>query len=539
MNRDEEPLTSPTDPDNRTGSDQILSFLLTADEQVDAMQGGRYVAPIVVDGHMLGSIAIESPSGGSLPALSHDNLMTIGSKLGLPEAQLEQLVGTIDQHTSANHAAGVQFLYLLAASINRLCGKDYELARRAEELSTLYKLSTMLAGFRSVESMLDAAVETIATVIKVKAASIRLLDNANRQLSPCAVYGLSDAYINKGPIVVDRSDLFTRSLGGEVITVDDVCSDPRVLYPDYAKTEGLVSMMVTGLISRNKPIGTIQLFTDHPRRFTRHEIDLLRAASQLLAAAIVNARLDKARRDAERVQRQVRLAADVQKRMLPATLPELSPFDVAARYVPSTELGGDFYDFIHLESNLGLCIGDVVGKGIAASLLMASVRASLRAYAQDVYDLDEVISRVNVALTRDTLDNEFATLFYGVLDPETKRLTFCNAGHEAPLLLRAGKFVPLETGGMIVGIDAEQQYEKGIIDLCEDDLLLFYTDGLCDALNFQQNRFGRDRIMQAMRDVATGTTAYDAMSHILWEMRRFAGLNERADDTTLVALRVK
>jgi len=107
----------------------------------------------------------------------------------------------------------------------------------------------------------------------------------------------------------------------------------------------------------------------------------------------------------------VRLAADVQRRMLPESQLHVQPFDVAARCVPSMELGDDFYDLIELRSSLGMVIGNVSGKGMAAAILMASVRASLRAYAQDVYDLDEIIARVNTALTQDTPDNKFVPLW--------------------------------------------------------------------------------------------------------------------------------
>jgi sigma-B regulation protein RsbU (phosphoserine phosphatase) len=223
--------------------------------------------------------------------------------------------------------------------------------------------------------------------------------------------------------------------------------------------------------------------------------------------------------------------------MLPADVPVRPPFDIAARYVPSFELGGDFYDFIELEGHVGVAVGDVVGKGVAASLFMASVRASLRAYADDVYDLDEVISRVNVALCRDTLDNEFATLYYGVLDPATNRLTYCNAGHEPPLLMRKGEFIPLDIGGMILGVDELQRYDKSLIDLQPGDLLVMYTDGLIDAFNDRGEKFGRERLRRAMRDAA-GKSARDALHHILWEMRRFVGLQRSNDDTTLVVVRV-
>jgi phosphoserine phosphatase RsbU/P len=210
---------------------------------------------------------------------------------------------------------------------------------------------------------------------------------------------------------------------------------------------------------------------------------------------------------------------------------------VAARYVPSFELGGDFYDFINLDGHLGVAVCDVSGKGIAASLLMASVRASLRAYAQDVYDIDEIVARVNIALVRDTLTNEFATLFYGVLDPQTRRLTYCNAGHEPPLLLRDGQITRLEVGGTVVGIDPEQEYDKGVVYLQFGDTLLLYTDGLTDAQNFNGEKFGRERINKALRETAK-STAQEAVNHILWEMRRFVGLRSSIDDTTLVVIKV-
>ena len=168
---------------------------------------------------------------------------------------------------------------------------------------------------------------------------------------------------------------------------------------------------------------------------------------------------------------------------------------------------------------------------------MASVRASLRAYAQDVFDIDEIISRVNVALTRDTLDKEFATVFYGVLDPQAMRMTYCNAGHEPPLVLRRGEIFALDIGGMILGIDEEQKYEKGVLQFEPGDLLVMYTDGLSEAFNFEQQQFGRERVKQAMRDVANAT-AHDAMNHILWQMRRFVGLNRSLDDTTIIVVKV-
>lgn len=538
LDADGQAVTQPTDATRRIKSDRVLDFLLADDIPTDDNSNGAYVAPIVVEGQVLGSITVAAPKPDA-PLPTRSQLEKLATSVGVPADQVGDLIQCAERECGPSKAASLQFLYLLANSIARLCYGDYQLRRRVDELAALYKLSTVLAGHRNLQHVLDTAVQAAAEVMKVKAVSIRLLDDGGRSLIPRATYGLSPQYLHKGPIIAEKSVIFRRSLAGEVVVVEDVTTDTRILYPQYARDEGLVSMLCTGMLYQGRPIGTIQVFTGEPRRFSRFDINLLRAISQLLSTAIQNAKLDGMRRDAERVQRQVRLAADVQKRMLPGDVPHINGFDIAARYVPSAELGGDFYDFINLNGNLGVALGDVVGKGVAASLLMASVRASLRAYAQDLYDIDEIIRRVNVSLSRDTLDNEFATLFYGVIDPANKRLTYCNAGHEAPLLLRNGKFEKLEVGGMIVGIDGQQQYEKAILHLKPGDMLLLYTDGLCDAQNFDKQRFGRQRIQDAMLAAREASSAHDALSHVLWEMRRYTGLNERIDDTTLVMIRVK
>lgn len=500
-------LTDPTDAQVRAMSDELLEQLLAG----EAMAEGRFVAPIVVEGQEIGSITVESPTDAS---------------------------GNADSDADApNPAAAVQFLYLLANSIARLCFDEYHTRQRVQELSVLYRVSTAISVHRNLQVVLDTAAEAVAEVMQVKAVSIRLFQAANDELVPRAVFNLSDTYLNKGTIRREDSPMFQEALAGEVVYIADMGHDSRVLFPGDAAREGLVSMLCTGMRFQGRPIGTIQLFSGELRRFTDFEVQLLQAISQLLAAAIENTRLDQQRAESQRVMRQLQLGADVQKRLLPSSMPKIPPFELAARYVPSFELGGDFYDFINLDGNLGIGIGDVVGKGVGASLLMASVRASLRAYAQDVYDLDEVISRVNVALCRDTLDNEFATLWYGVLDPRTLRLTYCNAGHEPPLLLREGRIYRLDVGGMIVGVDRSQHYHKGLWDLQPGDLILLYTDGLTEAMDGEQRKFGRKRIDKALLEAADKPPA-QIIQHILAEMRHFTGMRRSIDDTSLVVLKV-
>jgi sigma-B regulation protein RsbU (phosphoserine phosphatase) len=338
-------------------------------------------------------------------------------------------------------------------------------------------------------------------------------------------------------------------LAGEIIGVEDITTDPRITDHERAAHEGLRAMLSTGLIDRGTPVGVIRLFSHTPRAFTEQEGELLRVIGEHLASGITTSRLRRLRTEDERIQRQVRLAADVQRRMLPRHLPRMKPFDIAAHYAPSFELGGDFYDFIELGGHLGILIGDVVGKGVAAALLMSSVRSSIRAHAQDLYHIDEVLSRTNKALAEDTLDNEFATVWYGVVDPQSLRLTYCGAGHDWPLLIRMPRDRSVEdkdvqrltADGMALGIDPNQKYPKGMFQMEHGDVLVAYTDGLHDATNFDGKRFGGTRLRKTLVDLLAAephATASRIVDCVIAQVRQHTGMNRRIDDITVVVMRV-
>jgi sigma-B regulation protein RsbU (phosphoserine phosphatase) len=292
-----------------------------------------------------------------------------------------------------------------------------------------------------------------------------------------------------------------------------------------------------GLRYKGQGIGVLRIYTEKEQEFTKLRINLLKAVAAQAAAAIENARLLTETLEAEALEKQVRMAADVQQRMIPQTPPHIPGLDLAAVYVPCFELGGDLYDFIPLPyDNVGLVIADVSGKGVPASLIMASVRAALRAQVDNVYYLYEVVRRLNVMLFRDTKPTEFVTLFYGVLDASNRRLTYCNAGHPHGLILRDGEIVELKSDNMVLGVDPDEQYVQSFTDLKPNDILLLYTDGLADAMNFNQQTFGRQRIIEAFKK--GGPTAEAVAQNILWDLRRFVGLNKRTDDVTMIVARM-
>ncbi len=497
----------------------------------------RFDVPIIVQGQRLGALVLTGHEMTEACDLQRAEARVLAERFAIPEEHSEEFINAVQRIGAGRQSEAVRFLYLLADALAEVCRQEIALRHRVEEMSTLYRISTLLAGQRDLNSVLEAVARSAAEVLNARAASIRLMDESGRELLPVAVHNLSDQYLGKGPILLEKSIIDQQAFDGDVVYVEDMVSDPRTLYPDDARREGLASILCAGMIYRGRRIGVIRVYTETPRQFNDFEKHLLNAIAQVAGAAIENVRLEDERREAQRVQRQVQLAVDVQRRLIPDQPPVIAPFDVAGRYEPCFELGGDFYDYIGFEDTLGIVVGDVVGKGVAASLLMATVRAALRAHAEDTYDLDEILSKTNSGLSRDTRDEEFATIFYGTLDARTLRLTYCSAGHDPALLLRNGQFIELSEGGTVLGIDPRSEYEKGLLDLVPGDVLFLYTDGVPDARNFNGEKFGRERLRNAII-AAADQTARVIVNHVLWEVRRFVGLQQAVDDMTLVAARV-
>jgi sigma-B regulation protein RsbU (phosphoserine phosphatase) len=516
-------------------ADLILNHLI---DPLAASYKGPVMFPIVADGQRVGSVAFD-PRRLPLPLHVYRQKLAkyIASK-GVSKAQdVASIMRAAERVFAPNAGTAASAAIQMANQLSRLCEQEIALRERIEELGTLGHMTTLLAGERDLKHRLNAAVRSAVAVLNVKAACIRILEEATNTLRVAAAYNLSRDYMTQALVTTEANTITNAAFAGETVFIDDLSTDDRVVFQTQAVEEGLVSSMVVGMIYRNKPLGTFHVFTGERHMFSRSATKLFTSIAKLTASAIENSRRDAEGAENQRVQRQLKLATDVQRRMLPRVNPAIPGFEVDARYVPSFEIGGDFYDFINLGPNLGIAMGDVSGKGIAAGLLMAGARASLRAYAQDHYDIDQVMSRVNRSLVNDTHLSEFVTVFFGVLDPSARLLTYCNAGHEPPLLLRNGQITKLEEGGMVVGIDPEQVYKRGVMQLRPGDLLLFYTDGLPDAQNFDRKRFGKDRVVEALHE-CDKLGAKAAVNHILWQMRRFVGMNHPTDDTTIVVIRV-
>lgn len=243
----------------------------------------------------------------------------------------------------------------------------------------------------------------------------------------------------------------------------------------------------------------------------------------------------------ERLNRELEIAQEVQEHLFPQRLPSVPGLDYCGRCRPAREVGGDYYDFLELpEGRLGIAIGDVSGKGIGAALMMASLEASLRAHASVGHDLAELMKRVNTLVREASSANRYATLFYAEYDPRSRQLSYVNAGHNPPVILRKSaakcEVLRLETGGPVIGI-LQQGYEKESCPLEPGDLVVLFTDGISESMNASDEEWGEDRLIEFGK-TCIGLPAFEAMKRILASAEAFAAGASQHDDMTLVVLRV-
>ncbi len=503
---------------------------------------------IIVRGDGERAYAVQTPGGETLSPAS--------SLLSAPLTVAGAVIGSITvamagDHIDPEHHHDIEeFINSLAATVAEICEGQNQLRRRVDELGVLYRLSSMLVGATTVDAVLKSALESAASMLQADAGSIRILDVERGVLQLRASVGLSTAYLGAaGALSVDR-ECDCDALSGSVIVINDIRDRDDLQHADALVAEGLTGLASVGLCFRGETLGLMRLYSREPLALGDAERDILQSIAQQIAAAIANARLLEAEADSRRVRRQLELASDVQRRMLPTRLPKVEQLDIAARYDSCFELGGDFYDVFCHEGSVAMTLGDVVGKGLPAALLMSSVRATIRAHTHSVGDVDEVMALTNQALCRDTLMNEFATVFLGVVDPSTLQLGYCNAGHEPPIVVRVPEhrapttadIDELPIGGMVLGVDPSQRYQLGMYDLEPGDVLLIHSDGLPDAMNFDDEKFGKRRVRRALLDILSldpNATADRIANHILWECRRFTGLARQTDDMTILVARVR
>jgi len=297
--------------------------------------------------------------------------------------------------------------------------------------------------------------------------------------------------------------------------------------------------LVVPLISQGELIGLLNLGPRLSEQdYSGEDRRLLENLATQVAPAVRVAQLVRQQeaeaRNRERVEQQLRVAQVIQQNFLPKEPPDLPGWKLAAYYQPAWEVGGDFYDFLHLsDGRLGLVIGDVTDKGVPAALVMAATRSIIRAAAQRLESPGDVLARVNDLLCPDIPPKMFATCMFAVLDPRSGRLEYANAGHNLPYLRTRSGVHELRATGMPLGLMPGMTYEVQEVTLAEGDSVLFHSDGLVEAHSPEKEMYGFPRLMEAVARFEAETMIED----LLRDLRGFSGRqSQQEDDVTLMTL---
>ena len=323
--------------------------------------------------------------------------------------------------------------------------------------------------------------------------------------------------------------------------------EPEMGDEDRAKLSQLQSELLLPLDARDKLLGFISLGpkrSDEP--YSGADLRLLKSVAAQTGLALENARLMSAIADEvaqrERLNREVEIAREVQERLFPQKLPAIDGIDYAGACRPALGVGGDYYDFLALPGGqLGIAIGDVSGKGIAAALTMASLQASLRGEATRMTDdLAALVSNVNHLVFEASSANRYATFFYAQYNPTSRQLSYVNAGHNPPMLFHRSntkwQVSRLETGGTVVGLLESFPYAQGVVTVAPDDIFIAFTDGISEAMNNADEEWGEERMMEAIYNCASLKPS-EMIARIMQAADAFVAGAKQHDDMTIVVIR--
>jgi sigma-B regulation protein RsbU (phosphoserine phosphatase) len=318
-----------------------------------------------------------------------------------------------------------------------------------------------------------------------------------------------------------------------------------------------IQLFGTAILVKNAERGRLYVFSRDPQyTWTETRQKLVRLVADQTAVAIENDELTVELRKKERLDRELEIGAEIQLRLLPRQCPKIQGIELAARCQTANRVGGDYYDFIPASydqirskregSELGrwsVAIGDVMGKGVPAGLIMTMTRGMLRAEVLNAHSPARILQHLNRVMYADLENsNRFVTLFYSEYDPHTRVLSYSNAAHNPPLLWQAATktIQRLDTLGMLIGLDAETHYQDAEVQLQPGDILIYYTDGFTDAANQSGDRFDEDNLIQSFQWACQHCPTPQAILDYLFDrVQAFIGSgNRNADDMTLIVMRV-
>ncbi len=421
--------------------------------------------------------------------------------------------------------------------IRNMQEENRRLHRAVEELSILNDLALAISSTMDLGEIMKLIVKKCIKTIRVEQGTVTLLAEKEAAPMKTLIRGADSGY-GQVPYRIGTNLTGWMIKNQKPLLIEDLGTDSRfrTLKDDASHIRSVLSVP---LKVKDRLIGSVNLFNKQGGNFTGEDQRLLSIIATQSAQVIENARLYEEEREKERMMRDLVMAQQIQKSLLPRENPSLPGMDIAGRNVSAHEVGGDYFDFIPLENDLlAIALGDVSGKGIPAALLMSNVHATLRSQARTSSCATECICQVNRLLYSCTDSEKFVTLFYGVLDPNRNVFRYTNAGHNPPILIDPkGGYTTLDVGGIVLAAVPQFPYQEGEVRFIPGQILVLYSDGVTEAANEQEEQFGEERLIQTILQ-NTSLSAATMCDQIIEAVRLFSSTRPHQDDITLVVAKI-
>jgi phosphoserine phosphatase RsbU/P len=410
-----------------------------------------------------------------------------------------------------------------------------------DRLSLLYHVSQTFNSSLDLDLVLNRVMDQVVELTRAERGFVMLLEEDGEPVFRVA-RGMDHQTIQDPEFQISRGVVERVARDGEALLTSNAQTDERFRLRVSVQALGLRSILCVPLKVQGRITGVI--YVDNRLQaglFAPDDLELLSAVAHSAAIAIENARLYRVAVEKGRMERELQVARELQASLMPSTTPKVPGWEFAAAWQPARQTSGDYYDFYApREGEVGLVIGDVSDKGMAAALFMALTRSIVRASLAQPAPLAGAIQRANRLICADATAGMFVTLFCAEVQLATGQVTYVNAGHNPPLLLsrrdgepRLQEHYPT---GMALGILEDAAFEQRTLQMVPGDLLLLYTDGVTDATRPNGERFEMRRLRQVLLDQAHGSAA-EVLSALSGSVARFTSTSEQFDDMALMLAR--
>jgi sigma-B regulation protein RsbU (phosphoserine phosphatase) len=367
--------------------------------------------------------------------------------------------------------------------------KLYQNAQRESlQREALFEVGKRISSSLNLAQVLDLIITELKQVVPYDAAGIFLIHKGSQEIDFENLQGVDPDKMDRVKLRLGQGIVGDVAKTGRPEIVGDVHKDPRYIEV-RSKTR---SEMVVPLMQDNEVVGLFALESDEPDAYSKKDLNLAQAFASQAAIAIENARLYQDSKRMRRLENELLVASKIQRALLPKAPPKIAGISISATNQPCLTMGGDLFDLIKFnDKHLGLAIGDVVGKGTQAAMLMAVLYAGFRSQVRMQYQPSEVVAKLNLLICESTAEGKYASFFYGMIDTGKKTITYTNAGHNAPIVFKNnGEFHNLQVGGTVLGFLENASFEQTTLSLHSGDVIVFYTDGITETFNEQEELYG-------------------------------------------------